>query len=268
MSRMGDVLAGINAVWEFDADAVLIRFGRGLRGPRGASRLLQVLGERRVPYDALAGAEVQAGPGRRGSVVLRAVPREGADPVMEVAAGQLCPAADPYRLVLPPGADSAVDATAYAARLEALAGPPVPADRHLVAAPEPPRAFKAYDARVSFDGGTVVFRWSPTGAPSAKWKAGDQSFPVAGLCGVEWRTPDAGPGHLRVLPRDAGAECGEPGTLAAAPEGPPAAPELDPHTVLIGSGYGPVHESLPLAAAVLAAVRRAGAARVTRVPPR
>jgi hypothetical protein len=263
---MGDVLAGINAVWEFDADAVLIRFGRGLRGPRGASRLLQVLGGRRVPYDALAGAEVQAGPGRRGSVVLRAVPREGADPVMEVAAGQLCPAADPYRLVLPPGADSAVDATAYAARLEALAGPPHPADRHLVAAPEPPRAFKAYDARVSFDGETVVFRWSPTGAPSAKWKAGDQTFPVTGLCGVEWCSPDTGPGHLRVVPRDA-ADRGEPGAAAPA-AGPRTAPELDPHTVLIGSGYGPVHESLPLAAAVLAAVRRAGAARVTRVPPR
>jgi hypothetical protein len=36
--------------------------------------------------------------------------------------------------------------------------------------------------------------------------------------------------------------------------------DQDPAAVVIGLGYGPVHESLPFAAAVLAAVRRRGPA--------
>ena len=41
---MGDVLAGNNAVWDFEPDAVVIRYSRGVWG----SRLLQALGERRL----------------------------------------------------------------------------------------------------------------------------------------------------------------------------------------------------------------------------
>ncbi len=50
MSRMGDVLAGIHATWEFEPDAVLIRFERGIRAPK----LYQALRERRIPHEALA----------------------------------------------------------------------------------------------------------------------------------------------------------------------------------------------------------------------
>ncbi|MFC9284320.1 DUF4429 domain-containing protein [Streptomyces collinus] len=239
---MGDVLAGFHAVWEFESDSVLIRYERGIRTPK----LFQALGERRVPLSALE--EVTLTPGRRGTVALRLRPRPGADPLVEAAAGQLPEGADPYRLVLP--AERETLAEYYADELKALLAGAAsgPADRYLVAAPEGPMQFKAYDGKASFDGTTVRFRWSWTGASSAKWKAGDQSYPVAGLSGVEWRSPEAFEGHLRLLPRE------------ATGPGAPVQPDQDPAAVVFGLGYGPVHESLPFAAAVLAAVRSRGPA--------
>ncbi|MFD0314760.1 DUF4429 domain-containing protein [Streptomyces flavalbus] len=249
MSRMGDVLAGFHAAWEFGTDSVLIRYERGIRTPK----LFQALGERRVPLAAFAG--VTLSPGKRGTVVLRAEPRAGADPLMEAAAGQLKDVHDPYRLVLP--AEREALAERYADELRARIDDTGPADRHLVAPPEAPLAFKAYDGKASFDGTTVRFRWFWTGASTAKWKAGDQSFAVTELSGVEWR-PD---GHLRLLPR-------EPRELR---DGTPAAvpADQDPAAVTFGLGYGPVHESLPFAAAVLGAVRdRSTAVPATVVPRR
>src|SRR5690606_11516261 len=55
-------------------------------------------------------------------------------------------------------------------------------------------------------------------------------------------SPEVFEGHLRLLRRD---------TTAPAP----AQADQDPAAVVFGLGYGPVHESLPFAAAVLAAVR-------------
>ncbi|MBB5121201.1 hypothetical protein AF335_02110 [Streptomyces eurocidicus] len=233
---MGDVLAGFHAAWEFDTDSVLIRFERGIRTPR----LLQALGERRIPYEALAA--VEQAPGKRGTVVLRAVPRPGADPLMDVANGQLKEVCDPYRLVLPAERDALAEY--YADEIRASLGPCAdqPAERHLVAAPAPPLSFKAYDGKASFDGASVAFRWFWTGASSAKWKAGDQRFAVGELAGVEWRSPEFAGGHLRLVPRDGDSR--QPG---------PA--DQDPAAVVFGMGYGLVHESLPFAAAVLAAVR-------------
>ncbi|GHH33759.1 DUF4429 domain-containing protein [Streptomyces candidus] len=239
---MGDVLAGIHATWEFDGDSVLIRFERGIRTPK----LLSALGERRIPHEALA--DVTLTQGKRGTVVLHAVPRPGADPLMDAAAGQLKEGCDPYRLVLP--AEREVIAEYYADELRervraaaARVGDAGPADRFLVAAPEGPLQFKAYDGKAGFDGAQVTFRWFWTGASSAKWKVGDQSFPVASLSGVEWRSPDVFNGHLRMLLRDDA-------------DGRSVGPaDQDPAAVVFGLGYGPVHESLPFAAAVLAAVR-------------
>ncbi|MET8900552.1 MULTISPECIES: DUF4429 domain-containing protein [unclassified Streptomyces] len=244
---MGDVLAGFHAAWEFESDSVLIRYERGIRTPK----LFQALGERRVPLEAIAGVTLT--PGRRGSVVLRVEPREGADPLIEAAAGQLKESGDPYRLVLP--AERETLAEYYADELRGLldgSGASEPADRYLVAAPDAPLNFKAYDGKASFDGKAVSFRWSWTGASSAKWKAGDQSFPVADLGGVEWRSPEVFEGYLRLLPRDA---------AGAAPQA-----DQDPASVVFGLGYGPVHESLPFAAAVLAAVREKGAGAPVPVP--
>ncbi|MFF2813520.1 DUF4429 domain-containing protein [Streptomyces sp. NPDC058000] len=238
---MGDVLAGFHAVWEFDSDSVLIRFERGIRRPR----LFQALGERRIPYEALRSVEVSTG--RRGTVVLHAVPRQGADPLMEAASGQLKEDADPYRLVLP--AERETLASYYADELRTALGPAAqePADRHLVAAPEPPLHFKAYDGKASFDGRSVAFRWFWTGASSAKWKSGDQTFAIGELTGVEWRSPEVFNGYLRLLARDA-------------PETRSGEADQDPAAVVFGLGYGPVHESLPFAAAVLQAVRAAESA--------
>ena len=250
MSRMGDILAGFHAAWEFESDSVLIRFERGVRTPK----LFQALGERRIPLEAIAGVTLTSG--KRGTVVLHALPRPGADPLMEAAAGQLKEGCDPYRLVLP--AESEKPAEYHADELRALLrADDTPAERFLVAPPAAPLQFKAYDAKASFDGKAVSFRWFWTGASSAKWKAGDQSFPVTGLSGVEWRSPEAFEGHLRLLRRDAAAA------------GQPTQPDQDPAAVLFGLGYGPVHESLPFAASVLAAVRAAGPAPAgVPAPPR
>ncbi|MER5209238.1 DUF4429 domain-containing protein [Streptomyces sp. NPDC002838] len=239
MNRMGDVLAGFHAAWEFESDSVLIRYERGMRTPK----LFQALGERRVPLSALSGVTLT--PGRRGTVVLRAEPRPGADPLMEAAAGQLKESSDPYRLVLPAERETLAEYYADELRAQVTKVGDEPAERFLVPAPEVPLQFKAYDGKASFDGRTVHYRWFWTGASSAKWKAGDQSFPVADLTGVEWRSPEVFEGHLRLLRRDA-AE-------------PPAQADQDPAAVVFGLGYGPVHESLPFAAAVLAAVRECGA---------
>ncbi|CAM5503036.1 hypothetical protein SALBM135S_03096 [Streptomyces alboniger] len=241
MSRMGDVLAGFHAAWEFESDSVLIRFERGIRTPK----LFQALGERRVPHEAIAA--VTLSPGKRGTVVLHAVPRPGADPLMEAAAGQLKEGSDPYRLVLP--AERETLAEYYADELRAQLRPDdgEPADRFLVAAPEAPLQFKAYDGKASFDGKQVAFRWFWTGASSAKWKAGDQSFAVSDLTGIEWRSPEVFEGHLRLLRRDT-------------PVAQPGQADQDPAAVVFGLGYGPVHESLPFAASVLAAVRTSGPA--------
>ncbi|MET9904663.1 DUF4429 domain-containing protein [Streptomyces sp. NPDC006446] len=237
---MGDVLAGFHAAWEFESDSVLIRFERGIRTPK----LFQALGERRIPLEAIAAVTLT--PGKRGTVVLRAVPRPGADPLMEAAAGQLKEGCDPYRLVLP--AERETLAEYYADELRGqLTADGEPAERYLVSPPEAPLNFKAYDGKATFDGKAVSFRWFWTGASSAKWKAGDQTFPVSALCGVEWRSPEVFEGHLRLLRRD------------PAPA-QPAQADQDPAAVVFGLGYGPVHESLPFAAAVLAATRSAGPA--------
>lgn len=241
MSRMGDVLAGFHAAWEFESDSVRIRYERGIRTPK----LFQALGERRIPFEAID--TVTLAPGRRGTVVLRLVPRPGADPLMEAAAGQLKEGSDPYQLVLP--AERETLAEYYSDELRAqLKRDRGPAERFLVAAPEVPLRFKAYDGKATFDGKTVSFRWFWTGASSAKWKAGDQTFPVTDLNGVEWRSPEVFEGHLRLLRGTA----------------PPVPVDQDPAAVVFGLGYGPVHESLPFAAAVLSAVR---SARPTAVIP-
>ncbi|MFE6091522.1 DUF4429 domain-containing protein [Streptomyces massasporeus] len=247
MSRMGDVLAGFHAAWEFESDSVLIRYERGIRAPK----LFQALGERRVPLEAIAGVTLTRG--KRGTVVLRMEPRPGADPVMEAAAGQLKESGDPYRLVLP--ADREVLAEYYADELRTLLTESGPVDRFLVKPPEGPLSFKAYDGKATFDGRTVNFRWFWTGASSAKWKAGDQSFSVGELNGVEWRSPEVFEGHLRLLCRDA--------AVAA-----PTQADLDPAAVVFGLGYGPVHESLPFAAAVLAAVRTSSPVAAVPAPRR
>ncbi len=263
MSRMGDVLAGFQTVWEFDTDSVLIRFERGIRTPK----LLQALGERRVPFEALSAVELA--PGKRGTVVLRAVPRPGADPLMDVADGQLKEAYDPYRLVLP--AERETLAEYYADEIRGALAPDAaaPAETHLVNAPVPPMSFKAYDGKASFDGKEVSFRWFWTGASSAKWKAGDQRFRIDDLSGVEWCSPES-KGSAGAAPKEGAAKNGN-GHLRlverATEDRPAGRADHDPAAVVFGMGYGLVHQSLPFAAAVLEAVRAGNPGQGTETAP-
>ena len=192
MAHMGDVLAGIHSTWEFDTDSVLIRFERGIRTPK----LFHVLGERRVPYEALSAVELAPG-GKRGTVVLRAEPRVGADPLLDAAAGQLKEGCDPYRLVLPAERETLADY--YATELRAVLGADAdkPAEHHLVAAPAPPHSFKAYDGKASFDGKTVFFRWFWTGASSSEMEGGRPELPGDGARG---RRVALARGHRRPSP--------------------------------------------------------------------
>lgn len=234
------MLIGQSCTWTFEAGAVRIRHERSLKVPK----LLQVLGERTIPYTALA--QVSLSPGKKGTVVLRAVPRQGADPLMIAAAGQLKEAADPYRLVLP--AEREMLAEYYAEEIRRSIENPGPAARCLVAGPPVPRMFKGWDGQASFDGETVRFQWFWSGASSVKYRASDQAFPISQIEGVEWRSPEVFDGHLRLRIRGMD---------------PPGDPAKDPASVVFGMGTGLTHESLPFAAAVVYAI---DAARTDRDP--
>ncbi|RBQ19811.1 hypothetical protein DP939_13960 [Spongiactinospora rosea] len=228
---MADVLTGQGCSWTFEAGAVRVRFHRAMKVPK----FLQELGERLIPYEALA--DVSLTPGKRGTIVLRAMPRQGADPVLIAAAGQLKETLDPYRLVLP--ADRETLADYYAEEIRRSITDSGPAARCLVQAPPTPRSFKAWDGQAHFDGEAVRFQWFWSSAESVKYRAGDQRFPISEIEGVEWRSPDVFNGYLRLRVR--GVEA-------------PKEPEKDPASVVFGMGYGLTAESLPFAAALVGAM--------------
>ncbi|WP_188190769.1 DUF4429 domain-containing protein [Nonomuraea sp. SYSU D8015] len=239
---MEDVLAGRDCTWVFETDSLRVR-----PGPK-ASKLLSELGERVVPYAAIADAAIV--PGKRDTVTLQVTPRRGADPVMSVAAGQLRDSADPYRLVLPAEKETLADY--YAEELRSAITDPGPAERFLVAAPPVPRSFKAYDGAATFDGETVTFTWFWSGASWAKYRAGDQRFSISELEGVEWHAPEVASGSLRLKVR------GRPA---------PSDPNKDPASVVFGLGWGAAHKSLPFAAAVLAAIPAPAPSPAELAPP-
>ncbi|WP_455432961.1 DUF4429 domain-containing protein [Streptosporangium soli] len=232
---MADVLVGQGGSWTFEAGVVRVRHDRGVKVPK----LLQALGERVIPYEAFA--DVSLTKGKRGTVVLRAMPRPGADPLLIAAAGQLKEAQDPYRLVLPAEREALADHYAEEIRRGIVDRAPTP--RCLVEGPTVPRTFKAWDGQVAFDGETVLLQWFWSGADSRKYKTGDQAIPVSSIESVEWRSPDVYDGYLRFRVRG---------------QKPPTDPAHDPASVVFGMGYGVTAESLPLAAAVVAAIQRAG----------
>ncbi|MGW3348576.1 DUF4429 domain-containing protein [Nonomuraea rubra] len=227
---MADVLAGRGCTWAFGPESLTIT-----PEPGKAPKLLAALGERVVPYAAIA--DVTLTPGRRRTVVLRVLPRQGADPVLTAAAGQLKPPADPFRLVLPAARETLADY--YADELRAALTGRGPAERFLIAAPPVPRAFKGWDGAASFDGTDVTFTWFWSGASAAKYSAGDQRYPVADLEGVEWHAPEGASGSLRLKLRG---------------RRMPSDPNKDPASVVFSLGWGATHQSLPFAAAVLAAI--------------
>ncbi|TDB99870.1 DUF4429 domain-containing protein [Nonomuraea longispora] len=240
---MADVLAGRGCSWEFESEFLRIKPENGK-----APKLLSELGERVVPYEAIA--KVTLTPGKRGTVVLRAEPRHGADPLMAAAAGQLKESADPYRLVLSADKESLADY--YAEELRSALTGRGPAAGFLVAGPLPPRAFKGWDGSAAFDGETITLTWFWSGATSAKYAAGDQRYVPADLEGVEWHAPEGASGCLRLLVRG---------------RRPPPEPDKDPASVVFGLGWGSTHKSLPFAAAVLASIPTAVPAQEAKELP-
>ncbi|SPL97573.1 unnamed protein product [[Actinomadura] parvosata subsp. kistnae] len=239
---MEDVLAGLGCTWTFRSETLTITPGQ-----RGTPRLVAALGERVVPYAALA--DVTLTRGRRRTMVLRVVPRQGADPVLTAAAGQLKASADPFRLVLPAAKETLADY--YADELRAALTGRDPADRFLIAAPPVPRAFKGWDGAASFDGDAVTFTWFWSGASAAKYAAGDQRYRVTDLDGVQWHAPEGASGSLRLKLRG---------------RRMPSDPTKDPASVTFSLGWGATHHSLPFAAAVLAAIPSPAAPALPRRP--
>ena len=181
-------------------------------------------------------------------MVLRAVPRPGADPLMEAAAGQLKEGCDPYRLVLPAERETLAEYYADELRARCSADAAGPAERFLVAAPEAPLQLQGVRREGVLRRAVACrFRWFWTGASSREVEGGRPEFP--GRRAERGRVALAG---------------GLRGVSAAAARGDDAGDasraqaDQDPAAVVFGLGYGPVHESLPFAAAVLAAVRRRG----------
>ncbi|WP_343947575.1 DUF4429 domain-containing protein [Nonomuraea longicatena] len=238
---MADVLSGIGGSWQFAAEGIRMRYERTSK----TARLLQELGERLVPFSAVDGAVLA--PGKRGTVVLRLTPRPGADPLIIAAGGQLRESQDPYRLVLP--ADRETLAEYYRDEVRALITVSGPLDQPVVAGPSVPRSFKGWDGQASFDGQVVRFHWYWSGASTRKYDAGDQEFAVSAIEGVEWRSPDIFDGYMRLKLR---------GVVTS------EAPDQDPASITFGMGTGLTHESLPVAAAIVAAV---GRVRPTTIQP-
>ncbi|RLV08886.1 Tat pathway signal sequence domain protein [Streptomyces griseocarneus] len=218
-----------DGTWAFDGGAIRIVPGR----ERGVHLLRQTLGEVIVPLAAVAGASFE--PGRKGGR-LRLRLRDGADPLLQAARGQLPDGADPYQLAIDPAhagvAEYFVDEVRTALVLEQV--PDGPSDRYLLPGPAVPLSVTAGDGTVAFDGERISLEWNWKTEDDKK-SAGRQSLPLAEVGSVEWQ-PSIGleNGYLRFL---------HPGQTARTP------PKYDPHAIEF---YG--FKKDPLLALVAAAV--------------
>ncbi|RSS83888.1 DUF4429 domain-containing protein [Streptomyces sp. WAC06614] len=221
-----------DGTWTFDGDAVHIVPGRD----KSVGLLRQTLGAVTVPLQALAGISHE--PGRKaGRLRLRL--RDGADPLLQVTAGRLAEASDPYVLTVESDrtgvAEYFVDEVRNALLLDQVdAGP---AGRYLLPGPAVPITAGAGDGTAAFDGSRITLTWNWK-TEEAKSSGGPRSFGVEDLKAVEW-FPAVGleNGYLRF-------------TLANSTSSAPD-PKYDPHAVeLFGFKKDPLMALV--AAAVLA----------------
>ncbi|MGW1072682.1 DUF4429 domain-containing protein [Streptomyces sp. NPDC002537] len=218
-----------DGTWTFDGATIRIVPGR----ERGVHPARQTLGELAVPLAATAAVSFE--PGRKGGR-LRLRLRDGADPLLQVARGQLPDGADPYQLAVEPAqagvAEYFVDEVRTALLLEQV--PSGPADRYLLPGPAVPLSVTAGDGTVTFDGERISLEWNWKTEDDKK-SAGRQSLPLSEIGSVEWQ-PSIGleNGYLRFL---------HPGQTARTP------PKHDPHAIEF---YG--FKKDPLLALVAAAV--------------
>ncbi|TDD05330.1 DUF4429 domain-containing protein [Saccharopolyspora terrae] len=240
---LGLELTGTNATWVFEDDRIEINYSSGLGHPR----LLRKLKHRTIPYRAISRASSAGGDG---NPQLTLHLRPGADPLTEVAAGQLSDDSEPHQIELEPNQQEL--AAYYADHIndhcDLNPDSDSPAAHFLVEVDQSPRRLKGYDGEATFDGSAVEFQWHPD-ASGAKHRSPKRRHELTELAGVEWVKPGLTSGHLLLLPR---------GERSDAP------PADNIRSLLFGFGFGTTANSLPFAAAVLAAIQQAqpGAAAV------
>ncbi|MFI1332465.1 DUF4429 domain-containing protein [Streptomyces sp. NPDC020845] len=218
-----------DGTWSFDGDTVRIVPGRDKR----VNPVRQALGELAVPLDALAGIAYE--PGRR-TGRLRLKLREGADPLLQAAGGELPDAADPYQLPVESEragvAEYLVDEVRQALLLEQVGSGPC--DRYLLPGPSVPLSASAGDGTAFFDGEQIRLEWNWK-TEQAKKSGGPRVFPVSDIESVKW-SPAKGleNGYLRFA-------------LVKVPTSAP--PKYDPYAIVM---YGLKRD--PLMALIAAAV--------------
>ncbi|MFK4266722.1 DUF4429 domain-containing protein [Streptomyces milbemycinicus] len=166
--------------WSFDGDTVRIVPARDKR----VNPVRQALGELAVPLEALAGIAYE--PGRR-TGRLRLKLREGADPFLQAAGGELPDAADPYQLPVESEragvAEYLVDEVRQALLLEQVGSGPC--DRYVLPGPSVPLSASAGDGTVFFDGEQIRLEWNWK-TEQAKKSGGPRVFPVSDVEAVKW----------------------------------------------------------------------------------
>ncbi|MEU5641455.1 DUF4429 domain-containing protein [Streptomyces milbemycinicus] len=169
-----------DGTWSFDGDTVRIVPARDKR----VNPVRQALGELAVPLEALAGIAYE--PGRR-TGRLRLKLREGADPFLQAAGGELPDAADPYQLPVESEragvAEYLVDEVRQALLLEQVGSGPC--DRYVLPGPSVPLSASAGDGTVFFDGEQIRLEWNWK-TEQAKKSGGPRVFPVSDVEAVKW----------------------------------------------------------------------------------
>ena len=200
-----------DGTWTFDGDTVRIVPG----SDKSVSPLRRTLGEVAVPLRALAGVSFEPGK-KAGRLRLRL--RDGADPLLQITAGRLEDAWDPYRLSVEPGrtgvAEYFVDEVRHALLLEQVGTGPL--DGYVLPGPPLPVTVGAGDGTVMFDGERIRLEWNWK-TEESKQSGGPRTLALDDVRAVEW-LPAAGleNGYLR---------------FQVTPEPVRTPPKHDPHAV-------------------------------------
>jgi hypothetical protein len=235
-----------DGTWTFDGDTVRIVPG----SDKSVSALRRTLGEVAVPLRALAGISFEPGK-KAGRLRLRL--RDGADPLLQITAGRLEDAWDPYRLSVEPGrtgvAEYFVEEVRRALLLEQVETGPL--DAYVLPGPPLPITVGAGDGTVAFDGERIRLEWNWK-TEESKQSGGPRTLALDDVRAVEW-LPAAGleNGYLR---------------FRVTPEPVRTPPKHDPHAVeLWGFRKDPLMALV--AAAVVARMPHPYAADAARPAP-
>ncbi|MEU4408234.1 DUF4429 domain-containing protein [Streptosporangium sp. NPDC023963] len=233
-----------DGTWTFDGEMLRIVPGRD----RSVKKLRQLLGEVRVPLEAVAGIAYE--PGKKGGR-LRLRLREGADPFNQAAGGRIADAADPYQLVVDAdrtgAAEYFVDEVRNALVIEQV--PDGPSERYLMPGPALPVVVPAGDGTATFDGESIRLEWSWS-TEEGKKSAGPQRIALKDLNGVEW-FPTSGleNGYLRFHVK------------GSAPH--KLAPKHDPHCLVLWGFDKETRTTALLVAAIVARLPHPSDARLS-----